>query len=402
MRLYLTALNPTDAVLDGFLPGAARLGLPVTVLTDQPANWPDLPGVTLTGADVRDVRAIVDVVQNAEPPTALLSNSDHLQTPTALAADYLGLPGKNWRAALRCKDKRLTRRTLADAGLDTVPAVALGPDDDPDLARDVPFPAVVKPREGVASEDVYLVADRADLRRRVAGIRDRRPRLPLLVEEYLVGDLHTLETVGDGRILTVLGGWRTELGPPPTFVEAALDWAPELPPSVAEQVLAQLAALGVGFGACHTEFVVADGRARIIEVNYRLIGDRMDLVLAELLDVPLFEYVIRVHAGETLSSPTGPGLRLPDPARVDRHARVEYVCADRSGTLVAAPDRRDVVTPDGVRLGIRPLRQPGVTAPLSRTNRDYLAALHGIGPDVGTVRGALRDLRAAHRWEITG
>jgi hypothetical protein len=36
MRLYLTALNPTDAVLDGFLPAAASLGLPATVLTDRP------------------------------------------------------------------------------------------------------------------------------------------------------------------------------------------------------------------------------------------------------------------------------------------------------------------------------------------------------------------------------
>ncbi|MEE6257231.1 ATP-grasp domain-containing protein [Plantactinospora sonchi] len=395
MRLYLTALNPTDAVLDGFLPGAARLGLPVTVLTDQPSRWPDPPGVTVTGVDVRDVRAVVDVVQSAEPPTALLSNSDHLQTPTALAADYLGLPGKDWRATLRCKDKRLTRRTLADAGLDTVAAVALGPDDDPDLARDVPFPAVVKPREGVASEDVYLVADRADLHRRVTEIRGRRPGLPLLVEEYLAGDLHTLETLGDGRSVTVLGAWRTDLGPPPTFIEAGLDWAPRLPQPVSDQVLTQLAALGVGFGACHTEFVVADGRARIIEVNYRLIGDRMDLVLAELLDTPLFEYVIRVHAGEPL--PT-----LPDPVRVARHARVEYVCADRSGTLVSAPDRLDVVAPDGVRLGIRPLRRLGVTAPLTRTNRDYLAALHAIGPDAATVTGALRDLRAAHHWEIQG
>jgi hypothetical protein len=34
--MYLTALNPTDSVLDGFLPAASRLDLRVTVLTDQP------------------------------------------------------------------------------------------------------------------------------------------------------------------------------------------------------------------------------------------------------------------------------------------------------------------------------------------------------------------------------
>ncbi|MBE1487269.1 ATP-grasp domain-containing protein [Plantactinospora soyae] len=394
MRLYLTALNPTDSVLDGFLPAAARLGLPVTVLTDQPGAWPALPGdAEVAGADVRDVRAVLDAVYRTDPPTALLSNSDHLQTPTALAAQYLGLPGKDWRATLRAKDKRLTRRTIGDAGLDTVAAVALDPDDDPERAGNIPFPAVVKPREGVASEDVYLVGDPAELRHRVAKIRARRPDLPLLVEEYLTGELHTLETLGDGSDLAVLGTWRTGLGPPPTFIEASLEWAPRLPSTVLDQVRAQLDALGVGFGACHTEFVVADGRARLVEVNYRLIGDRMDLVLAELLDVPLFEYVIGVHAGTALPP-------LPDPATLARHARVEYVCADRPGTLLAAPGIVDTPGPAGVRLGCRPLRPIGATAPLTRTNRDYLAALHAIGPDPETVEEALRDFRVALHWEI--
>ncbi|MEQ4306279.1 siderophore biosynthesis protein [Plantactinospora sp. B6F1] len=398
MRLYLTALNPTDSVLDGFLPAAARLGLPVTVLTDQPDAWPTSPeqrsGAEVSGADVRDVRGVLDAVhRGGEPPVALLSNSDHLQTPTALAAAYLGLPGKDWRATLRSKDKLLTRRTVADAGLDRVAVLALGPEDPPERAATVPFPAVVKPREGVASEDVYLVDGMPELRRRVAEIRTRRPGQGLLVEEYLAGDLHTLETIGDGTTTAVLGGWRTSLGSPPTFTEEALDWAPDLPAPVLAQVLAQLDALGVGFGACHTEFVVSGGRARLVEVNYRLIGDRVDLVMAELLDLPLFAHVIRIHSGEPLPA-------LPDPVGLNRHARVEWVCATRSGTLVAAPGPVDATGPAGVLLGSRPLRTVGVTAPLTGTNRDYLAALHAIGPDPRSVRDALRDLRATHRWKI--
>ena len=36
MRLYLVASKPTDSVVFGFLPAAARLGLDVVLLTDQP------------------------------------------------------------------------------------------------------------------------------------------------------------------------------------------------------------------------------------------------------------------------------------------------------------------------------------------------------------------------------
>ncbi len=119
----------------------------------------------------------------------------------------------------------------------------------------------------------------------------------------------------------VLGGFRTELSPPPYFVEERLVFepAPAGRPDVG-QVLAQLDALGVGFGACHTEYVVDEGgRARIIEVNYRAIGDQCDLLLAELLDIPLFEYILRTHLGEPL--PADLGARTDGRARQDEPLR---------------------------------------------------------------------------------
>src|SRR5205807_8552366 len=120
---------------------------------------------------------------------------------------------------------------------------------------------------------------------------------------------------------------------------------PDLPQPALEALLAQLSVLGVGFGACHTEFVLADGVPRLIEVNYRLIGDQVDLLLADLLGVPLFERVLRVHLGERLRG----GWPRPD-----GHALADYVVADRAGTLVRAPGPVDVED-DDVRLRYRPL-----------------------------------------------
>ena len=385
--LYLTALNPTDAVLEGFLPAAASLGLPATVLTDRPEQWPaDVP---VARCAVRNAAAVVAATA-PNRPVALLSNSDHLQEATAIAARKLGLPGKDPDAARLCKDKAAARRAIAAAGLDLVRTVTV----DPGAALQVHagmFPAVVKPREGVASEDAYLVGDQAELVARVAEIRGRRPDVALVVEEYLDGELRTFETLGDGADLASLGGWRTRLGPPPTFTEESLAWSPPTE-QTSTQLRARLDALGVGFGACHTEYVVSDGRVRLIEVNYRLIGDRMDLILAELFGVPLFEHVIRLYLGEPLAA-------LGLPAAVDRYAQVEYVCADRSGRLVAAPGRLDTTHGD-VRLGCHPLRELGRTAEHTGTNRDYLAVLHAIGPDEGSVRQSLAALRSDLQWTI--
>ena len=346
MRLYLTALNPTDAVLDGFLPAAASLGLSATVLTDRPAEWP--ADVRVARCAVRDPAAVVA----AAAPTravALLSNSDHLQEATAIAARKLGLPGKDPDAARLCKDKAAARRAIAAAGLDLVRTVTVDPGATPDVPTGM-FPAVVKPREGVASEDAYLVADHAELVARVAEIRGRRPDVALVVEEYLAGELRTFETLGDGTELASLGGWRTGLGPPPTFTEESLAWSPRRSRR-RTQLRARLDALGVGFGACHTEYVVADGRVRLIEVNYRLIGDRMDLILAELLGVPLFEHVIRLHLGEPLAAlglpatrgPVRPGrVRLRGPVRPSRR---------RAGPARHRPRRRPAGLPSAARGG---------------------------------------------------
>ncbi|MEU5951288.1 ATP-grasp domain-containing protein [Streptomyces sp. NPDC047525] len=406
MRLYVLARNPTDSVTEGFLPAARRLGLDVTLLTDQPdahrrgpaletlksSETPD--NLEILECDVRDFRAVISRISAHHSPGAVFTNSDHLQTQAALAAEYFGLPCKDWRVALRTKDKAQMRRHLAAAGADAVWSAELSADQDPaELSGlDVPFPCVVKPREGVASEDVVLADRPADLIRRCAEIQARRPGAALVVEEYLAGELCTLETLGDGRVRHVLGGFRTEVSPPPYFIEERMTFVPAHPEPVTAQVLAQLDVLGVGFGACHTEFVVAQGRARLIEVNYRAIGDQCDLLLAQLLDIPLFEHILRTHLGEPLPSDLG--------ARTDGRARLDYPCARSSGTLTAAP-RASEVTVGGVRLTYRPLREIGERHELHGTNRDFLGVVRATGTEQAAVDRAVADFLAEQHWEIT-
>ncbi|MFH8467926.1 acetyl-CoA carboxylase biotin carboxylase subunit family protein [Streptomyces sp. NPDC017991] len=391
MRMYLLARNPTDSVTEGFLPAAARLGLDVTVLTDQPdAHRRVYPEIEIVGCDVRDFRSVITRISTLGRPDAVFSNSDHLQTQTALAADYFGLPGKDWRVALRTKDKAEMRRRLASADADTVWSAEVTEDTDV-AALDAPYPCVVKPREGVASEDVVRVEGPEELAARCAEIRGRRPGAALVVEEYLPGELYTLETLGDGHVRHVLGGFHTVLSPPPYFIEERLTFVAAHPEAVVAQVLAQLDVIGVGFGACHTEFVVHEGRARIIEVNYRAIGDQCDLLLAHLLEIPFFEHLLRTHLGEPLPASLG--------ERRDGVARLDYPCAESAGTLTAAPAPADL-TVDGVRLTYRPLREIGERHEVYRTNRDFLGVVRATGTVQEDVDKAVAGFLAGQRWEI--
>jgi hypothetical protein len=89
VRLGLVAAKPTDAVTYGLLPAAARLGLEVFLLTDQPDGHagalararPDLgragQGVQprIVGCDVHDARALVGWGVRLEHLTSRVRNA---------------------------------------------------------------------------------------------------------------------------------------------------------------------------------------------------------------------------------------------------------------------------------------------------------------------------------------
>jgi len=373
VRLCLVTSKLTDAVQYGFLPAAARLGLDVVLVTDKPAAYPG----NVIGCDVWDFRALVDQVA-ALAPDAVFTNSDHLQAQTALAAAYLDLPGKDWRSCLRAKNKSLMRHRLAQAGAEQVTAVTIT------APSPLPFPVVLKPLDGVASEDVVLVPDQAELERQCAELLPRHGRL--LAEQYLPGTLRTMETIGDGRATWVLGGFRTTLSPPPYFIEEALTWDPL--PSYAHQ-LRCLDDLGVGFGACHTEFAPGG----LIEVNDRLIGDRCEFLLSDCLGLDLFELVLRVHLGEPLPAP------LPPVPPV--HAVASYIYAERPGVLVSAPAAGPLASEvPGVTVSYWPFAPVGSRIEIANSNRDYLGVLTAFGPDADAVSRTVAAARGQYDWEI--
>ncbi|MBO3750902.1 ATP-grasp domain-containing protein [Streptosporangiaceae bacterium NEAU-GS5] len=374
MRLYLSALNPTDSVTHGFLPAAEALGWDVTILTDQPDRYaPAGSRVEAIETDVRDARAMIDVIARHHRPDVIFSNSDHIQAETALAAAYFGLPGKDWRACVTAKNKALTRRELTRQGVESVRSVRLTPG-----AR-LPFPAVVKPAQGVASEDVVLVRDDEELARAIV------PGRAMVAEEYLEGPLYTLETLGDGRNRQVLGGFRTTLGPLPHFAEERLDWCPRDEPHIEKA----LDAIGIGFGACHTEYVVTADGPRIIEVNYRVIGDNCDLLMADFLGIPLFEWILRVHAGE--AAPQPPALA----GSRDGHCATLSLMAERPGTVTQAPP---TYASDG--LWHQPIRKVGDTIEITGTNRDYLGIVRAIGPSRDEVDTAIEGFLRDNPWVV--
>lgn len=396
--LILLAHVPTDAVNEGFLPAARHLGFSVTLLTDRAEahrqyfsteDWPAYPD-RIIECDVFNPLAIIsEISRHAERPAAIFSNSDHLQTSAALAADYFGLPGKDWKVAYRAKNKAAMRERMRDQGVDRLWHAVVT--NEAEIARlsAIPFPCVLKPREGVGSQLVRLCGNGDTLVAHARQAWRMEAGRAMLIEEYIAGELYTLETLGDGTDIVVLGGFHVALGAPPNFVEMEGRWGNWLTPSQRAEVLRQIKAVGVGFGSCHTEFVLTESGPRLIEINYRTVGDHMEFMLEHTLDLALFEKILRLHLGEPLGS-------IP---LADRVAAIRYFPAARPGQIISAPEsflRSD----DGLRVEYRALRSIGEQVTVTNSNKDYLGVLSVSAPDNAMLENALRDASAALVWDI--
>ena len=398
-EIVILAHVPTDPVNVGFIPAAQRLGLSVVLMTDHAeahrqyfsqagrAAYPH----EIVACDVFNPLAVIDAITCRERlPTAIFSNSDHLQTSTAMAAEYFRLPRKDWHVTYRAKNKAAMRDELQTRGLDVLWHAVVC--DKAALAQamdGVPFPCIVKPREGVASQQVSLARNHAELAAQCAAAWNIQPGQPLLLEEYLPGPLYTLETLGDGETLCVLGGFRVKLSPPPYFVELEASWGTGLTAGQEARVVDMIRRLGVGFGACHTEFVMTESGPRLIEINYRSIGDDREFLLQDALGIPLFEIVLHLHFGEPL-----PQLSIASGA-----ALIRYFTAQSAGRLTHSP-QAFVRHADDTWITFKPLRATGDTVNLTHSNKDYLGVLRGTGPDAHRLGLAMDRISSELAWRI--
>ncbi len=371
VSLLILSHVPTTAIQEGFLPAARRLGLTVTILTDKPDQ--DHHHDRVFGCDVFNPLAVVDAVyQHDLRPDALFSNSDHLQASTALAAQFFRLPHKPVQACYLAKHKGQMRRHLQDG---VGHEILHGPDDLPRAGR---FPCVVKPCKGVASLDVRYIETPDQLTRFAGDFWERHPQKPLLVEEFLSGPIYSLETLDHH----FLGGFTCTLTELPYFIETGAAWGlKDVPQSAVDYVMAALSKLGATVGACHTEFVMSPRGPRIIEVNYRSIGDQSDFMLDNLMGGRYFDLVLRTALGER------PAI---EPVPQDLHSAARYLFAQKAGTLDSIPEARRFRR-EGCAVHYFPALKAGDEVKLSHSNKDYLALLHVTGPGVEHVERLLAE-----------
>jgi biotin carboxylase/predicted MFS family arabinose efflux permease len=346
----------------------ARLGARL-VIVDEPGHWSQRlvdEGVaarwlatTVTGdADV-DARAVLDVLRGAdEQPDGVLTFWEDSVTVTARVAAALGLPGNPIEAVDAARSKLRTRELSARLGLPTPRAVRVRSLDELyAAAADIGFPAVVKPEFGaLAAGCVRIDAFQMlpAVYRQVREVVDPeadvifRAGNDLLLEEYLDGVEFDVDLVLEGGTCvfsSVSQNWPTA---EPSFQETGL----HCPPNHSRRAVRALVAFAAeaarqfGFrtGVLHIEAKSTSAGARIVEINARMGGGPVHLIVEAVWGVDLIE--AELHSSLGLPQSLRPSRR-PRCAVVD-----SLVYAPASGRLATLPLAAGGVSGNGAVLDV--------------------------------------------------
>lgn len=242
--------------------------------------------------ELKDVRKTVSAQAAETGAHGVVAFSERVVHTAQLGALDAQLFSNSEATLHALRDKIAQRRMLEDASLPTPRRVVIADGDDAAaIPLPFPLPAVLKPAVGMGSVGITRVASREELGqavRRVRNIVANDPRIahpspPLMLEEELLGDPSTTRGNTRGDYVSV-EALTTSIG---TQILAVQDKLPLARPfrenghlmptdrhgaeltAIIACARTALSALGVTFGATHTEIKLTPEGPRVIEINGR-------------------------------------------------------------------------------------------------------------------------------------
>jgi biotin carboxylase len=407
----LLLLPTTTYRAPDFLEAAARLGVEVTVASEQPSTLERLnPGGLLT-LDFRDAEEAARRVRQfaaSHPIDAVVGVDEDTAVAAAAIAESLGLPHNPVEAVRAARHKAVMRRCLAEAGVPAPRYRLHSLDEAPErAARGAPYPCVLKPTFLAASRGVIRADGESEFVsawRRIAAIlaepevarRGGKAAREILVEEFVPGEEVALEGLLEGGRLRLLALFdKPDPLDGPYFEETIYVTPSRLPPESQERIASvassAAAALGLVDGPIHAELRVGDegGSARVLEIAARSIGGLCSRTLRFGTGLSLEELILRHALGATVD-----GI-----VRESHAAGVMMIPIPRGGVLEGVDGLEEArAVPNVTDVTIS--AHPGQTlVPLPEGSR-YLGFLFARAETPDEVEAALRRAHSALRFRI--
>ncbi|ESY46368.1 MULTISPECIES: lyase family protein [unclassified Mesorhizobium] len=367
---------------------ARVLGFEPYLVTRDPARYPFLKGsvAQVIEAETRSPDELIGVAAKLGRVAGIYSSSDYFVEAASRVATAIGRPAANSEAIATCRNKwkqavELRRQSITIPKTRLVTSVR----DIENILAQATLPVVVKPVSGSGSSGVRLCDSAAAAIKAFESARGALldqvdlPSPDILIQQYVEGKEYSAEIIAYDGTLHCLGILAKHKGPPPCFVEVGHDFPAQLPEPSLRQLASYAAravsALGLNFGPAHVEFVIAESGPVIIEVNPRLAGGMIPVMLSHALGTSVLDMVIRLYAGEGFTPPHASA----------RAGAIRFQLVHKSGKLKRLGFSRN---PDSTTPEAGLLKSEGVEVKINGDFRDRVAYSIGVSDELNAAVAA--------------
>ena len=328
-------------------------------------------------------------------PHRMFGALEQLQVPLAEVRQALGIDGPSVEVATNFRDKSRMKDALRRAGvpcarhrLCTTAAEA------EEFGRTQGYPLVAKPPAGAAAKNTFRVENGDELGQ-VLRVTPPSAAKPLLLEEFIVGEEHSFDSVMiQGQpVWYSLTHYRP--GPLEVMQNPWIQWSVLLPremehpryDDIRDVAYRALKALGMGTGLSHMEwFRRKDGSLAVSEVAARPPGAQFTTLISYAHDVDFYQAWGRLMALDRFDPPTRKYA-----------AGIAYLRGQGRGRVARIRGLRALKEEFGPLIAEVKLPQLGQHPASSYEGEGYVVLRH---PDTALVSRALARLVASVRVEL--
>lgn len=221
---------------------------------------------------------ILEICKTIHPDAVASIASDLAGITVNYLAEELGLTGNSMQCVQCSTNKYQMRKTFRAAGIPTPGFAVVSGAENAALLKDMRYPLIVKPTDRSGSRGITKISSEKELPAAIGSAVGNSFENKAIVEEFIDGDEYSCECIsfaGEHYFLSLTKKFTTGA---PHFIETGHMQPSGISPQMEKQVVAvafsALDALGVKYGASHTEFKIDQhGDIRIIEIGARMGGD---------------------------------------------------------------------------------------------------------------------------------
>jgi argininosuccinate lyase len=289
----------TTGTGEKFISSALSKGYNILFISVNPLKYSFLKKMLIQPIilDTSDIKVLEAYLKTISSIKAIISTSEtYIQTASCLA-ELFSLCGTNPITIENCRNKYLLGKLLFKAGISNINTCFVKTVDEVDrILKTMALPVVIKPNVGTGSIGVKLCKTYPEAIEHCEALKS-----DFLIQEYIAGEEYSAEIVMFNNKYYFLGITKKYLGPEPYFVEIGHDFPAliesELKESVAKILAQAMKVVGFDFGPAHIEFRILNGKIYIIEINPRLAGGMIPILIEQSYQIKLIDSLIELYTG---------------------------------------------------------------------------------------------------------